>query len=140
MRDAGDRNLRILLARAPEGVPVSEDFSSDVTAIPTPGPGQFLARTVYLALDPHQRTALGQGAERAGRLRAGEVMLGESAAQVMESRHPDYRPGEYVWLRSGWQQFTLSSGQEVRKIDPAVAPISTALGAVGLPGLTASAR
>jgi NADPH-dependent curcumin reductase CurA len=136
MRDAGDRNLRILLARAPQGVPVPEDFNSDVTPMPTPGPGQFLARTVYLALDPHQRAALGQGAARAGRLRAGEVMLGESAAQVMESRHPDYRPGEYVWLRSGWQQFTLSSGQEVRKIDPAVAPISTALGVLGLPGLT----
>jgi NADPH-dependent curcumin reductase CurA len=62
-------------------------------------------------------------------------MSGETVSQVLESRHPDYRPGEYVVVRNGWQQFALSSGQGVRRLDPGKAPVSTALGVLGLPGL-----
>jgi NADPH-dependent curcumin reductase CurA len=136
MHDAGDRNHRILLARVPVGLPVPEDFVADVTAIPTPGPGQFLCRTIYLSLDPHVRALLRVGSAGLSRPATGDVMTGEAVAQVTESRHPEYRPGEYVLVPSGWQQYALSSGRDVRKLDPTVAPISTALGVLGLPGLT----
>ncbi len=139
MYQAGDRNHRILLARLPAGVPAPEDFVSDVTAIPVPGPGQFLSRTIYLSLEPHYRMFLrpGQAAPRAPGV--GDVMLGETVAQVMQSRHPDYRAGDFVATRNGWQQFAVSSGRDARKLDPAIAPIATALGVLGLPGLSAYA-
>jgi NADPH-dependent curcumin reductase CurA len=63
-------------------------------------------------------------------------MVGETVAQVVESRHPGFAAGDYVAVRNGWQQYAVSNGQGVRKLDPAVAPISTALGVLGMPGLT----
>jgi NADPH-dependent curcumin reductase CurA len=135
MHEAGDRNHRILFALRPIGTPVPENFGADTTAVPTPGPGQFLSRTVYLSLDPYYRTAMQGNAEPARRMNPGDVMAGETVAQVLESRHPDYRPGEYIVVRNGWQQFALSSGQGVRRLDPGKAPVATALGVLGLPGL-----
>jgi NADPH-dependent curcumin reductase CurA len=135
MHDAGDRNHRILFALRPEGTPVPENFGADTTAVPTPGPGQFLSRTLYLSLDPLYRAAMRGNCDASLRLNPGDVMSGETVAQVLESRHPDYRPGEYIVARNGWQQFALSSGQGVRRLDPARAPVSTGLGVLGLPGL-----
>jgi NADPH-dependent curcumin reductase len=135
MHDAGDRNHRILAAVPPAGLPRPENFGADTTAVPTPGPGQFLTRTLYLSLDPLYRAAMRGNADASLRLNPGDVMGGETVAQVLESRHPDYRPGEYVVVRNGWQQFALSSGQGVRRLDPNKAPVSTALGVLGLPGL-----
>lgn len=135
MHDAGDRNHRILLAQRPVGAPVPENFGADTTAVPTPGPGQFLSRTVYLSLDPSYRPAMQDSARPPARLNPGDVMTGETVAQVLESRHPDYRQGEYVAVRNGWQQFALSSGQDVRRLDPARAPVATSLGVMGMPGL-----
>jgi NADPH-dependent curcumin reductase CurA len=135
MHDAGDRNHRILFVRRPVGMPALEDFGADTTAVPTPGPGQFLARTLYLSLDPYYRAPPRSNAEASERLNPGEVMSGEVVAQVLESRHPDYRPGEYVVARNGWQQFALSSGQGVRRLDPSKAPVATALGVLGMSGL-----
>ena len=132
-----DRNHRITFARSPKGLPVPEDFGSDETAIPTPGPGQFLSRTIWLSLDPYYRNVMKNSQIYADRLAPGDVMVGETVAQVMDSRHPEFRAGEYVAVRNGWQQYALSSGQGVRRIDPAVAPVSTALGVLGMPGMTA---
>lgn len=129
MHDAGDRNHRILFRFRPGALPVPEDFVADTTAVPTPGPGQFLARTVYLSLDPLEELLSAQEGPSTA------VMAGDTVAQVLESRHPDYRPGEYVLARSGWQQFALSSGQGVRRLDPAAAPVSAALGVLGTAGL-----
>jgi NADPH-dependent curcumin reductase len=123
MHDAGDRNHRILSLLRPAGLPGPEHFGADTTAVPTPGPGQFLSRTLYVSIDP------------ANRLTPGDVVGAETVAQVLESRHPEHRPGEFVVVRNGWQQFALSSGQGVRRLDPNSAPVSTALGVLGLPGL-----
>jgi NADPH-dependent curcumin reductase len=140
MHDAGDRNHRIILracgaARREEGEIGPEWFDADTTAVPTPGPGQFLARTLYLSLDPLYRAAMQGNGDASHRLNPGDVISGETVAQVLESRHPGYRPGEYVVVRNGWQQYALSSGQGVRRLDPDRAPVSTALGVLGLPGL-----
>lgn len=123
MHEAGDRNHRILYTLRPAGLAVPESFGADTTAVPTPGPGQFLSRTLYLSIDPTVR------------LNQGDVVGGDTVAQVLESRHPEHRPGEFVVVRNGWQQFALSSGQAVRRLDPNSAPISAYLGVLGLPGL-----
>jgi NADPH-dependent curcumin reductase CurA len=131
-----ERNHRITFARIPKGLPVEQDFGSDDTAIPRPGPGQFLSRTLWLSLDPYYRNVMKGSQMYADRLSPGDVMTGETVAQVIESRNPDFLIGDYVVVRNGWQQYALSSGQGVRKIDPHVAPVSTALGVLGMPGLT----
>jgi len=123
MHEAVDRNHRILYTLRPAGPAVPESFRADTTAVPTPGPGQFLSRTLYLSVDPTVS------------LNVGDVVGGETVAQIVESRHPEHRPGEFVVVRNGWQQFALSSGQGVRRLDPNSAPISAHLGVLGLPGL-----
>ena len=135
MHEAGDRNHRILFALRPEGGLGPENFGTDTTAVPTPGPGQFLSRTLYLSLDPAYHAAMRDSCDASLRLNPGDVVGGETVAQVLESRHPGYRPGEFIVVRNGWQQYALSSGQGVRRLDPDRAPISTALGVLGLPGL-----
>lgn len=131
-----ERNHRITFARIPKGLPVEADFGADETPIPRPGPGQFLSRTIFLSLDPYYRNVMKGSQMYADRLSAGDCMTGETVAQVIESRNPDFLVGDYVTVRNGWQEFALSSGQGVRKIDPHTAPISTALGVLGMPGLT----
>jgi NADPH-dependent curcumin reductase CurA len=131
-----DRNRRITFARSPKGLPVPDDFGADETAIPTPGPGQFLSRTLYLSLDPYYRNVMKNSQIYADRLAPGDVMVGETVAQVIESRHPEFRAGDLVAVRNGWQQYALSSGQGARKLDPSIAPVSAALGVLGMPGLT----
>lgn len=131
-----DRNHRILFARSPKGLPVVEDFGADDAAVPAPAAGQFLSRTLWLSLDPYYRNVMKNSQIYADRLAAGDVMVGETVAQIVESKHPDYQAGEFVAVRNGWQEYALSSGQGVRKLDPAAAPVSTALGVLGMPGLT----
>ncbi len=129
-------NKRITFARSPQGLPTLEDFGADEVAVPKPADGQFLSRSIYLSLDPYYRNVMKNSQIYQDRLAAGDVMVGETVAQIVESKHPDYKAGEYVAVRNGWQQYAVSKGDGVRRIDPAVAPISTALGVLGMPGLT----
>ncbi len=129
-------NQRITFARSPRGMPVPEDFGRDVTPIPTVGEGQVLSRTLWLSLDPYYRNVMKNSQIYADRLAAGDVMVGETVAEVLESRHPQFTAGDIVAVRNGWQQYALSNGVGVRKIDPTLAPVSTALGVLGMPGLT----
>lgn len=129
-------NHRITFARSPKGLPVVEDFGADVHPVPAPGEGEFLSRSIYLSLDPYYRNVMKNSQIYADRLAPGDVMVGETVAQVVESRHADFKVGDYVAVRNGWQEYALSKGVGVRKIDPGVAPISTALGVLGMPGLT----
>ena len=130
------QNRRILFARRPRGLPVADDFGADTAPMPAPGAGQFLARTVYLSLDPYYRGLMKGSPMYAERLVPGAVMTGETVAQVVESRHPDFVPGDYVLARNGWQEYAVSTGQGVRKLDPRLAPLGSALGVLGMPGLT----
>jgi hypothetical protein len=129
-------NRRILFARVPRGLPVPDDFGQDTVAVPEPGPGQFLSRTLWLSLDPYLRNVMKGHALYGIALKPGDPMHGEAVAQVVESRHPHYVPGEIVVVKNGWQDYGLSDGQGVRRVDPTLAPISTALGVLGMPGLT----
>jgi NADPH-dependent curcumin reductase CurA len=130
------RNSRITFARSPRGLPVPEDFGADIVDIPQPGEGQFLSRTLYLSLDPYYRNVMKNSQIYADRLSPGDVMIGETVAEIVESRHPDFKAGETVAVRNGWQQYALSNGVGVRRIDPSIAPVASALGVLGMPGLT----
>jgi NADPH-dependent curcumin reductase CurA len=130
------KNLRVLFARRPQGLPVPGDFALDEAPVPSPGDGQFLSRTLWLSLDPYYRNVMKGSQIYADRLEPGMPMVGETVAQVVDSRLGGFAPGDYVAVRNGWQSFALSNGSGVRKLDPSLAPLSTALGVLGMPGLT----
>ena len=129
-------NRRILFARVPQGLPVPGDFGQDTVEAPSPGAGQFLSRTLWLSLDPYLRNIMKGHALYGVALLPGDPMHGETVSQVVESQHPQFVPGDFVVGKNGWQEYALSDGQGVRKVDPAVAPPSTWLGVLGMPGLT----
>ncbi len=133
-------NGRWTLARTPrDGLPVADDFAWSEPPNPSPGRNQMLTRTLYLSLDPYQ-----WGRRRSGVEAVGEVCHGRTVAQVIESRLSGYQEGDFVFNTNGWQRCGLTGeGISVfgymfpRKLDPNLAPISTAVGVLGMLGLTA---
>jgi NADPH-dependent curcumin reductase len=130
-------NQRVLLARRPKGAPVPEDFRLEEA--PAPGEGEALVRTVWLSLDPYMRGRMNEGPSYAAPVALGGVMQGECVGQVESSRAPGLAAGDFVRGHGGWQsRFVLPAGRLTR-LDPGEAPLSTALGVLGMPGLTAYA-
>jgi len=132
-------NRRVLLRRRPVGTPRPDDFEVSESPIPTPHPGEILCRTLYLSIDPYMRGRMNEGRSYATSVELGQVMVGGTVSQVVESRHPGFASGDFVVGYDGWQVYAVSTGARVRKLDPAQAPISTALGVLGMPGMTAYA-
>ena len=130
-------NRQILLASRPSGEPTSDNFRLVQAEAPRPGPGQMLLRTIYLSLDPYMRGRMNAGPSYARPVEVGEVMEGRAVAEVVESNLPNYQPGDVVFASTGWQEYALSDGKEARKLDPALGPLTYALGVLGMPGLTA---
>lgn len=128
---------RVVLAARPKGSPVPGDFRLETQALPSPGPGQFLARTLWLSLDPYMRGRMDDVQSYAAPVPLGGTMEGECVAEVVASNHPGFAVGEVVAARFGWTSHAVSDGTGVRKVDPALAPVSTALGVLGMPGHTA---
>jgi hypothetical protein len=132
-------NTRIHLAARPDGAPTPEDFRLETGAIPEPGEGEVLLKTLYLSLDPYMRGRMSAAKSYAAPLEVGAVMEGGTVSRVERSRHPGFAQGDVVLSHSGWQSHALSDGRGLRKLDPALAPVSTALGVLGMPGFTAYA-
>lgn len=130
------KNRRILMARVPQGLPTPADFSSDDVPLARPNDGEFLSRTIFLSLDPYYRNVMKNSPIYAERLAPGDVMIGETVSQIIASRHTDFAVGDYVSVRNGWQEFAISNGSGVRKLNPDHAPLSANLGVLGMPGLT----
>ncbi|HWP49498.1 MAG TPA: NADP-dependent oxidoreductase [Candidatus Limnocylindrales bacterium] len=130
-------NRQITLASRPVGYPKLSDFKLVESPIPVPGEGQILVRTLYLSLDPYQRGRMSDAPSYAKPVQIGEVMIGEIVGKVIESHHPDFKEGEIIAGYLGWQEYAVSDGKGLRKVDPTLAPISTALGVLGMPGMTA---
>lgn len=128
---------RIVLASRPQGKPGPENFRLEEGPLPEPGAGQFLARVIWLSLDPYMRGRMDDAKSYAKPVAIGETMEGGCVAQVVTSNHPGFAAGDIVAGRFGWASHGLSDGTGVQKIDPEAAPISTALGVLGMPGLTA---
>ncbi|MDP6706721.1 MAG: NADP-dependent oxidoreductase [Alphaproteobacteria bacterium] len=134
---AANTNRQILLARRPDGAPVAADFELASGPVPTPAEGEMLLRTIYLSLDPYMRGRMNAERSYADPIEIGGVMEGGTVGVVEASNHAGYAPGDIVVGRSGWQEYALSDGKGMRKVDPANAPISTAIGVLGMPGMTA---
>jgi NADPH-dependent curcumin reductase CurA len=132
-----EQNRQIRLAARPRGEPTPKDFRLVEAEVPEPGPGQMLLRTVYLSLDPYMRGRMNAGPSYAPPVEVGGVMEGRAVCEVVRSNLPQFRVGDIVLAGTGWQEYALSNGQGVRVIDPALGPISYALGVLGMPGLTA---
>lgn len=132
-----DTMRRIVLAARPEAAPGPEHFRLEEAPMPEPGPGEFLARTVWLSLDPYMRGRMSAARSYVQPIEVGATMEGGVVAEVIRSNHPGFRPGDHVLAGYGWASHGISDGKGVLKLDPAQAPLSTALGVLGMPGLTA---
>jgi NADPH:quinone reductase len=130
-------NRQILLAARPVGFPKDSDFNLVESPVPTPEEGQFLIRSIYLSVDPYMRGRMNDIKSYAPPVAIGGVMGGGVVGRVVQSRNPAFKEGDIVEGMFGWQDYAVSNGQGVRIIDPSLAPISTALGILGMPGLTA---
>ncbi len=132
-------NHRIRLNSRPVGAPTAENFLHDEVPVESPGEGQVLLRTLYLSLDPYMRGRMSDAKSYAKPVELGEVMVGATVSEVVESQSPDFEPGDIVLGYGGWQEYSIEPASQLRKIDPEIAPISTALGVLGMPGFTAYA-
>ncbi len=130
-------NRQIRLKSRPVGAPTTGNFELVDAAMPAVGDGGVLRRTIYLSLDPYMRGRMNDAKSYAPPVNIGDVMCGHTVSEVIESNNREFRPGDLVAGYDGWQQFAVSSGKELRKLDPAAAPISTAIGVLGMPGMTA---
>jgi NADPH-dependent curcumin reductase len=130
---------QVRLARRPQGEPDDATYAVTHDPVPAPADGQLLLRVVYLSLDPYVRGRMSDAPSYAAPMQVGDVIVGGTVCEVLESRHPDFAPGEMVLSYSGWQTHALSDGSGLRRVDPSVVPVSTALGVLGMPGFTAYA-
>ncbi len=119
------------------GLPKVSDFNLVYSPLPSPAAGEVLVRSVYLSLDPYMRGRMSDADSYARPVAIGELMTGGVVALVVKSEDPKFRAGDTVAGMLGWQEYAVAQGRELRKIDPSLAPISTALGVLGMPGLTA---
>lgn len=130
-------NRRILLSSRPRGAPETKNFSSVEQSLPRPGEGEILLRTLYLSLDPYMRGRMNEGKSYAPPIALDEVMGGSTISKVQTSLHPDYRAGDLVLSQSGWQDYAVSDGGGLTKLDAQIEHPSLYLGVLGMPGFTA---
>ena len=130
-------NRRIVLARRPQGAPVPEDFRLERHPLPNAGPAGVLLRTRYLSLDPYMRGRMNEGPSYAPPVALGAVMTGQTVSVVEASSVPGFRVGDLVVANVGWQDYGVSDGRDLVKIDASIPRPSYALGVLGMPGLTA---
>ena len=131
------KNKQILLASRPAGMPTTDNFSIVDTDVPEPREGEVLLRTLFLSVDPYMRGRMRDQKSYAKPFALNEVIYGGVVAEVVESRSPALQPGNTVTGMLGWRLYSVARADEVRKIDPNLAPVTTALGVLGMPGLTA---
>jgi NADPH-dependent curcumin reductase len=130
-------NRQVLLKQRPTGMPQVADFAIVDHPIPEPADGEVLIRGIYLSLDPYMRGRISAARSYAKPVEIGAVIEGRVVGEVVRSRDPGFAPGDYVLGGYGWQLYSAVAGTGLVKLDPAEAPLSTALGVLGMPGLTA---
>ena len=131
------QNLQVVLASRPQGPVDEKNFRLVESPIPSPKEGEVLVRNLYLSLDPYMRMRMNEGKSYAPPVQIGEVMVGGTIAEVVESKTPRFKSGDIVGARGGWQRYAAVDAATLRKIDTRGAPLSTALSVVGMPGVTA---
>lgn len=133
------KSKAIFLKAYPDGMPAPEHFDMRDVDVADPGEGEMLCRTVWMSVDPYMR----------GRMRPNvksyippfaldEPLGGGAVSQVVRSNLPDFQPGDYVVdFTGGWKEYYLANGERTQKVDPNMAPLSSYLGVLGMPGMTA---
>jgi hypothetical protein len=132
-------NRQILLKSRPAGPPGLDNFELVTSPVPEPGEGEVLMRTRWLSLDPYMRGRMSAAQSYARPVEVGQPMVGGTVSEIAASRHPKFAAGDVVLGYAGWQDYARSDGSGLVRLDPAVAPVSTALGVLGMPGMTAYA-
>jgi len=130
-------NRQVLLAARPQGWVRESDFRIVESPMPTIRDGQVMVRNQWLSLDPYMRGRMSEAKSYAQPLAIGDVMIGGTAGEVIESRHADFKVGDKVVGVLGWQLFAVSDGTALRKVDDSRVPLSAYLGVLGMPGVTA---
>lgn len=132
-----ETNRRIVLKRRPVGLPTPDDFAFETAPVPEPAEGEVVLKHLYLSLDPYQRGRLSDAKSYAAPVPIGGVVECRAVGRVLASRDRRFAPGDIALGGFGWQTHSVMPGTQLLKLDPAEAPVSTALGVLGMPGLTA---
>lgn len=132
-----ERNEQIVLAKRPEEIPRPEDFRIEAASMPVPSAGEALVRTIHISLDPYLRGRMAGPLPYATGYELDQPMDSDVTAQVVVSRDPAFKDGDYVLGFLKWQRYALAKAKDLRRIDPKVAPLSAHLGVLGMPGHTA---
>lgn len=130
-------NKQLRLAKRPHGLPAADTWNLVEEPIPTPADGQILVRQQYVSLDPAMRGWISDKKSYMPPVELGAVMRGGAVGEVVESRHPEFKKGDFVNGWGGIQQYALTDGKGWHKIDPKLAPLPVYLSTLGMPGLTA---
>ncbi len=136
---ASELRRSVVLKRRPKDEPSASDFEIRQDPIPTPAAGEVVTRTIWLSIDPYQRGRLREVQLYAPAVQIGEVMAGETAGEVIASADPGFSVGDFVVGSRGWQSHAVTAGKLLTKVARGVAPLSTYLGVLGMPGATAYA-
>jgi len=132
-----ESNRQVLLASRPEGKPTESNFRIKDGPLPSCGDGQVRVRNQWLSIDPYMRGRMMNIRTYAEPVALGDVMVGDTAGSVVESRHPGFAVGDAVAGHLGWQRFGVIDGSLLRKVDTTRVPLSAGLGVAGMPGVTA---
>jgi hypothetical protein len=132
-----EKNQQIVLDSRPSGWVVESNFRLRETDIPQPGANQVLVRNHWLSLDPYMRGRMSANPSYAKPVEIGDVMVGGTAGEVVESNHPGFAPGDTVVGALGWQTWGVAAGESLRRVDATTIPLSAFLGVMGMPGVTA---
>ena len=130
-------NLQVRVRSFPTGVVEASHFEVKPGPMPVPAEGQVLVRIAYLSLDPYMRKRLTDAVEGRVKFQVGDLMMGRTVGEVVESRDAGFRPGDKVLGWGGWQQYSAESARKLEKVSDAGQPLSVHLGVLGRPGITA---
>lgn len=130
-------NTQFILKRRPQGLPKQSDFEQSSSPVPDPGEGEVLMKTLYISLDPAMRGWMNEARSYIAPVKLGEVMRAGGIGKVIASNHPKFEVGDYLQGFIGVQQYAVSDGKGLTKIDPALAPLPLYLSTLGMTGMTA---
>lgn len=130
-------NRQIILARRPSGAPTGEEFELHTVPTPKPDTGEVLVRALYLSVDPYMRGRMRDARSYATPFAVNQPMEGGVVGEVVESKATDLAVGDIVAGTLPWQDYSVAKASDVRRVDPKLTPVSTALGVLGMTGLTA---
>jgi len=130
-------NRQWLLESRPTGEPTMENFELIETDVPEPGPHEVLVRTLYMSVDPYMRGRMRDAESYADPWDVGDPMKAGVVGEVEASEHPDFEAGDVVTGQLEWADYAVAEGRDLREVDPDLGPISTAVGVLGMPGVTA---